>query len=269
MSTPPSMARPAGPRRSLVLVAGLLAAAGAVGVVAAQRRLGEPLPNVAYDGRFTFVRIRYTPLGGLEGGFGGRGGGFGDPKWNHDYPRAEVHFAKILSEVSLVRPYLDGGNVLTLDDPALFQYPIAYLTEPGFWSVNQREALGLRSWLAKGGFLIVDDFAGNHWYNFEEQMRVVLPEARLVRLGVEHPVFDSFFRIASLDFYHPYYQGFQSEFHGIFEDNDPAKRLMVIVNYNNDIAEYWEWSDTDFAPIELTNEAYKLGVNYVIYAMTH
>ena len=60
-----------------------------------------------------------------------------------------------------------------------------------------------------------------------------------------------------------------AEFWGIFEDNDPAKRLMVIANYNSDMTEFWEWSDTDFAPIELTNEAYKLGVNYVIYAMTH
>jgi hypothetical protein len=241
----------------------------AAGVVLAQRRDEgggqELLPNAAYDGAFTFVRIRFTPGGG--GGFG-RGRGGRDGMWNHDYPRAELHFGKILDEVSLTRTYLGGGNVLTLDDPELFKFPVAYLTEPGFWTVTDAEAAGLRNWLLKGGFLIVDDFAGNHWFNFEEKIRIVLPEARLVRLDVSHPIFDSFFRIESLELAHPYY-GVMSEFWGIYEDNDPAQRLMVIVNYNNDIAEYWEWSDEDFAPIELTNEAYKLGVNYVIYAMTH
>jgi hypothetical protein len=237
--------------------------AGAAGLALAQRQdLGrqELEPNVPYDGRFTFVRLRYD---NQLGGFGRRGMN----AWSHDYNRAELHFGKILSEVSLVPTYLEGGNVLTLDDPELFKYPVAYIVEPGFWRPTDPQATGLGTWLRKGGFLIVDDFAGNQWSNFEEQMTRVLPGHRMVRLDVSHPVFDSFFRIASLEMTHPYY-GAASEFYGIFEENDPAGRLMVMVNYNNDIAEYWEWSDTDFAPIELTNEAYKLGVNYVIYALT-
>jgi len=247
------------------IVAVLILALIATSLVAQRSRNSDALPNTPYDGKFTFVRIKYTPAGmGGDGGFG-----YGDPRWNHDYPRAEAHFGKILSELSLVPTFLGGGNVLTFDDPELFNYPIAYLTEPGFWSVNQKETEGMRAWLAKGGFLIVDDFVGNQWYNFEEKLKIVLPDARLVKLDASHPIFDSFFRIASLDFYHPYFQGAHSEFFGVFEDNDPAKRLMIIVNYNNDVAEYWEWSDTDFAPIELTNEAYKLGINYVLYAMTH
>ncbi|HKP29366.1 MAG TPA: DUF4159 domain-containing protein [Gemmatimonadales bacterium] len=250
--------------RRIVVVLAL--AVIATSLVAQRRsRNADALPNTPYDGKFTFVRIKYNP-----GGMGGDGGfGYGDPRWNHDYPRAEAHFGKILSELSLVPTFQGGGNVLTFDDPELFNYPIAYLTEPGFWSVNQKETEGMRAWLAKGGFLIVDDFVGNQWYNFEEKLKIVLPDARLVHLDASHPIFDSFFRIASLDFYHPYFQGAHSEFFGVFEDNDPAKRLMIIVNYNNDVAEYWEWSDTDFAPIELTNEAYKLGINYVLYAMTH
>ena len=99
-------------------------------------------------------------------------------------------------------------------------------------------------------------------------LRVARLEARLVRLDTSHPIFDSFFRITTLDYRHPYF-GHPSEFYGIFEDNDPSKRLMVIVNYNNDIGDYWEWSDAGFVPIELSNEAYKLGVNYLMYALTH
>jgi hypothetical protein len=217
--------------------------------------------NAPYDGRFTFARIRFNPLGG-EGGFRR------DLKWDHDFPRAERNLMKIVRELSSIRPYMNGGNVFTADDPALHRFPIAYLSEPGFWTVSEAEATGLRSYLQKGGFLIFDDFFGGHWFNFEAQMLKVLPNARIVRLEPSHPIFDSFFHITSFDYRHPYF-GAASEFHGIFEDNDPSKRLMVIVNYNNDIGDYWEWSDGGFVPIELSNEAYKLGVNYLMYALTH
>jgi len=89
-----------------------------------------------------------------------------------------------------------------------------------------------------------------------------------VPLDVSHPVFDAFFHIESLEYTHPYF-GLQSQFYGVFEDNDPDKRLMMIVNFNNDIGDYWEWSDEGLLPVQMSNEAYKLGVNYVMYAMTH
>ncbi len=163
---------------------------------------------------------------------------------------------------------MGGGNILTVDDPDLFRYPVAYLVEPGFWSLTPEEAETLRNYLLKGGFLIIDDFAGGQWFNFEQRMREVLPDGRLVRLDASHPIFHSFFDIERLDHRHPYWN-YAAEFYGIFEDNDPAKRLMVVVNYNNDIGESWEWSDTGFIPIDLSNEAYKLGVNYIVYALTH
>lgn len=221
--------------------------------------------NVAYDGRFTFVRLRFDPMAGWSGG----GGYFrGDQKWDHDYPRAERNLTKILDELTALTPYLGGSNILTAEDPELFKYPVAYLSEPGFWTVNDKEVENLRAYLLKGGFIIFDDFAGEQWYNFEEKMRRVLPEAQLVPLDPSYPIFHSFFDIEVLPAAHPYW-GMASVYYGIFEDNDPSKRLMVIVNYNNDIGEYWEWSDAGFVPIELSNEAYKLGVNYIVYAMTH
>lgn len=218
-------------------------------------------PNVPYDGRFTFVRIRYAvPLDG--GGMRGQ-----DLPWSHDYARAERHFTRILSELSTLRVRTDASNVMALDDPDLFKYPVAYLCEPGFWFPSDTEAAALRNYLLKGGFLIVDDFVGNQWYNFEEQMRRVLPDARLVPLTAEHPIFDSFYHIPTLDYHHPYW-GQPSVFYGVFEQNDPSRRLMMIVNFNNDVAEYWEFSDTGMFPIDLSNDAYKLGVNYIMYALT-
>ena len=224
-------------------------------------------PNVPYDGRFTFVRIRYKPLGEMDfGGFGR--GGRPDPKWDHDYPKSERHFMKILAELTTLKPRLESTNILTLDDPELFKFPVAYICEVMFWQPSDKEIQGLRAYLEKGGFLIVDDFAGERaLYNFENQIRKVLPSANLVPLTKDHPIFDSFYRIESLEFTHPYF-GLPSSFYGIYEDNDPKKRLLMIINYNNDVSEYWEWSDTGLFAIDLSNEAYKLGVNYIVYALT-
>ncbi len=254
--------------RAIARLAFLFAVFGAASLVAQEMRGGrrdrDEAPftgNTPYDGRFTFARIKFEPLG--EGGGWRR-----DLKWDHDFPRAERNLMKILKELSSLEPFMDGGNVFAADDPGLHRFPIAYLSEPGFWTVTDAEATGLRTYLQKGGFLIFDDFFGEHWFNFESQMLKVLPQARIVRLDATHPIFDSFFHITSLDYRHPYF-GHPSEFYGIFEDNDPSKRLMVIVNFNNDIGDYWEWSDAGFIPIELSNEAYKLGVNYLVYALTH
>ena len=119
-----------------------------------------------------------------------------------------------------------------------------------------------------GGFIIFDDFAGEHWMNFQTQMKKVLPGLRPIELDLSHPIFDSFYRIKSLEYDHPVYRGARSVFYGVFEANDPTKRMLAIVNYNNDLSEYWEFSDTGMFPLDMSNEAYKLGVNYIIYALT-
>ena len=213
--------------------------------------IGENVENLH---EFTFVRLQYSA--------GGR-----NPGWFHDYPRAEQNFAKILDELSLVEPYLGGSNILRLDDPELFKYPLAYLSEPGQWNMSEHEVDGLRNYLLKGGFLIVDDFGDWDWQNFELQMRRAVPELQPMRLDMQHPIFNSFFDIRDIEF--PYSYRGVAEFWGYFEDNDPKKRLMVMVNYNTDIGEFWEFSDQGFIPIDLSNEAYKLGVNYLMYAMLH
>jgi hypothetical protein len=238
----------------------------ALAAVEGQRRRGAPEfePNVAYDGRLTWVRVKYI-LPDFSSSSGFRGGR--DLPWSHDYPRGERNFTKIISELSTARVRLGASNILTLDDPLLGKYPVAYMAEPGFWRPNDKEVLGLRNYLAKGGFIIFDDFAGQHWFNFESQMQRVLPNVRAVPLDTSHPIFDSFYKITSLDYTHPFY-GLKAVFYGFFEDNDPRKRLLAIANYNNDLSEMWEYSDVGMFPVDMSNEAYKLGVNYVIYALT-
>ena len=240
---------------SIVLVVCATAALAQQGF---SRRFRSPeiqVENVPYDGRFRFVRIRH----GVEYGRG-------EPPWAHDYPRAERNFARILQEITLIKPNLEGGNIFRLDDPEIFAYPIAYMSEPGFWQMNDGELAGIQNYVKKGGFLIFDDFRGEHWYNFAEQIHRVFPEGRLVQLDESHPVFHSFFDIRITETV-GYYGA--ATFHGMYEDNDPNKRLMLVANYNHDLGELWEFSDTGFVPVDLSNDAYKYGINYVIYAMTH
>jgi hypothetical protein len=221
----------------------------------------QPEPAERYDGRFTFVRLRW------DSGFAGYGRRGMRQAWNHDYPRAEQNLGKILSELTFINVNPEH-RILGLDDPELFQYPIAYMWEPGFWTMTDAQAQRFREYLLKGGFAIFDDFEYEQWNNLEAQMRRVLPDGRWVKLDASHRVFDAFFRMKTIDFPHPMY-GISPTYYGIFEDNDRAKRLVVIANHNHDVAEYWEFSGTGLVPIDLSNEAYKLGVNYMVYGLTH
>jgi hypothetical protein len=259
-----------------------LATVGALAPLAVVRNPSDPhycytqwddnsaIDNAPYDGRFTFFRVRFEPS------FGGGGRGFGrgrvDKKWDHDTPRAERHLMKILEEITMLRPRMDCGAVFAFGEAESFKYPIAYVSEPGFWTMDESELKGIREYVAKGGFIIFDDFFEQDWYNFEERWREAFPDLQMVRLDVKNPIFDSFYQIASLEMYYNgpgRRPGIKSEWYGAYEDNDPNKRLVAVADYNNDLGDYMEFSDEAFVPIDLSNEAYKIMVNYMIYAMTH
>jgi hypothetical protein len=228
--------------------------------------------NTPYDGRFTFVRVKYRGYAHMtqEG-----------PGWAHDYPWGETNFVKILRDVSIVRPFVENGPMvgsvlISMDDPMIFKYPVSYLSEPGGWDPSEKELANMRAYLLKGGFMIFDDFREDWRGDFDfthlrQIFSVALPKARWVQLTGKEPIFDSFFRIDlsltsnSTSAYgtHP------PTYWGIYQDNDPKKRLMVIADVDNDIGDSWQWSASGFEPVTSTNEIYKLGINYVIYALTH
>ena len=250
-------------RRTLWLV-GLGAALAVALPLAAQRGWGRGgdfesriMPNIPYDGRFTFARIRYAGFGGL---------GPEGPGWMHDYPWAEQNMMQIMQELTTLRPYRDGGNIFTPDDPELMKFPVAYLSEPGYWQMSRAEQEGMRNYLLKGGMLIIDDFQQprDAWYVLEDQFRRVLPEARWMPIPPEHPVFDTFFGVVEPE----RVLQVPIQFYGLYEENDPAKRLMVIANFNADLGENWQHSASGWYPVDMSNEAYKLGVNYFIYGLT-
>jgi hypothetical protein len=222
-------------------------------------------PNIPYDGKFTFARVSYSA--GMDFSGGGRRGGRSSA-WSHDYPRAERNFTTILSELTSMRVNTTGSVILGLSDPELTKYPVAYMAEPGYWNPSEADIVALRNYLLKGGFIIFDDFnRGTETNNTVYHMQRAIPDARPIQLPDGHPVFDAFYRIPVAETFHPY-TGIQSSYFGIFEDNDPTKRLMAILNVDADIAEYWEFSDRGLFPIDNSNTAYKLGVNYFMYALT-
>lgn len=250
-------------RKALVAVAAVAVAAALAAPVFGQwgRR------TTPYDGRITFVRLRW--------------GSRPDPRqpalrpnnfWSHEFPGAEQNLMAVLKDLTLIDANADGSLILSLDDPQLFKYPIAVLWEPGFWIMTDQEAERLGEYLAKGGFLVVNDFELEQWDHFEEQIRRVVRGARMVPLDKSHPIFNSFFRVEHPEmpnaaFHH--LVGLPPQFFGLYEDNDPTKRLMAVVNYNTNLAEYWQIGGTGFFPIESSNNAFKLGINYIVYGLTH
>ncbi len=225
-------------------------------------------PNAKYDGRFTFVRVKYETA---PGGYWWRG----LPAWAHGYPLAEQNLMKIMNEVSFLGANEETINTLALDDPELFKYPVAYIIEVSWWTLTDREAVALREYIEKGGFVIVDDFkipgdfGSPGWEPFEANMKRVLPNVHFYELDASHPIFHAFFEIDNLDIIPQAYNYGKPIFRGVYEDNDPNKRLQMVINYNTDISQFWEWSGTGLRPIDQTNEAYKLGVNYLVYGLTH
>ena len=225
----------------------------AAGQFRRQSRQSTATATVEYNSHFAFTRIRYR-----------------NGNWSHDYPMGDQNLSAILEYITNTRVHLDGSNILDLDDPRIFENPVIYMSEPGYWTTDDAEAANLRAYLLKGGFIIFDDFDGEaDWVNLVTQMKRALPEHHFIRLDVTHPIFQSFFGLKTLNIPHPMLPGIEPVFLGLFEDNQPSGRMMAIANWNNDVGDYWEWSAEGLYGDAPTNDAYRLGVNYLVYEMTH
>ena len=226
--------------------------------------------NQKYDGRFVFVRISYDDRWGR-----------GLPHWAHDYPDGEEHLMKIFDAVTTVPGHIEEHNVMSLDDPEIFKFPVLYMSEPGYWTVSEQQAAALRAHLLKGGFIIFDDFglsaaeggsgrrSPGHWANLELQMSRALPELHWIDVPKTHAIFHTFYEISDPFNIPQYYDRGPAIYRALFENNDPNKRVLAFANFNTDLSEFWEFSGTGFKPVDETNEAYKVGVNEFIYAILH
>ncbi len=225
-------------------------------------RLGESKDE---SDKFKFARVKLQPM--YPGAFLGDHG----EMWSHDYPEAGLHFSKILSELSKLQVVLEENEyIFSFADPNLMKYPFAYMCEVGYMQLNDEEIKGMREYLLRGGFLLIDDFRGSgEMRNLEYHFKRAFPEPeyKIKPLDITHPIFNCFFSIKSLDVRPPYGR-YRPEFLGV---EDKHGRLMMIINYNNDVSDYWQWSGDPYQPLpaEDTQGAYKFGVNYAFYALTH
>jgi len=217
-------------------------------------------------GEFTFARLIYES-------YGRRG------RWTTDYPKADEQF--ILGLRDWVRSGLvisDDPVAVSMRDQKLFNYPFIYVVEPGYMELSEDDAAMLREYLLRGGFMMLDDFWGEYeWQNVQEQMLKVFPEYRIKELPLDHPLFHCFFDIDEVvqvpSVGNIIYRGRTDEkggivpyYHAIVNGED---RVMVFIARNTDNGDAWEWIDEPQYPLKYGLAAYRLGMNAIVYAMTH
>jgi hypothetical protein len=221
-------------------------------------------------GEFRFARLAYSSNRYSQSGRGRR------QAWQTDWPDAEQHFLKGVSRLTEVEAAVDGV-ILTPLDANLFDYPWLYAVEVGYWYLNEQEAMRIREYLMLGGFLMVDDFHGTwEWASFKASMDKVFPDRPIIDIPENDAAFhvlydlDQRIQIPSRRIIYSGVtwerDGYTPHWRGIYDD---AGRLMVAINFNMDIGDAWEHADWPDYPENMTALAYRFGINYLIYAMTH
>ncbi len=223
------------------------------------------------DDVFTFVRIQY----GSQSSWSDR--------WKTDYPDSDLNFSFRLQQLTSLK--VDpNGRILELTDPALFDYPLVYLIEPGDLSFTEPEVIALRRYLLNGGFLMVDDFWGEaEWANFYHEIQRVFPDREPLELPLDHPIFHCVYDLKEKPQVPSVNVAMWGRAQGITWEREDAKevhykgitddkgRLMVIICHNTDLGDGWEregmdpWYFREFSE----KKAYPMGINIIFYAMTH
>ena len=225
----------------------------------------EPSSTPSQPGEFHFARLIYTDYGGRRRFNGGW--------WQQDWPRAEIHFVESVRKLTRVNA---GDPVaVRLTDDQLFDFPWLYATQVGYWDLSDEETARLREYLLRGGFLMADDFWGeDERAVFEQTMARVFPDRPIVDIPGDDSVLrtvytiDEFTQIPGLR--HLGYGDFSRlpapRWRGIY---DADGRLLVAMNFNQDVGDSWEEADTPEYPEPMTAQGYKFAINYIVYAMTH
>lgn len=229
---------------------------------------------------FAWSRLQYDPAVGSSGGFGGYGGyGYRRGRrglWSTDYPKADRTFLDALKRLTRVnaRSY---EQVVNLDNNDVFNYPFLYAVQVQSWTFTPDQAAKLRDYLLKGGFLMVDDFHGTaDWDNFMLGMRLVFPHRTVEDLPSGDEIFhvlynlDDKFQVPGEQYVNTgrTYEkdGYVPKWRAIRDDQG---RIMVAICHNMHLGDAWEWADSPQYPEKFAGMAFRIGVNYVMYAMTH
>jgi hypothetical protein len=200
----------------------------------------------------------------------------GGTSWTQDYPRADRHFLMALRRLTRL-PVRSVEQPVNLDDgDDVFNFPWLAAGEMGDWKLTPDQAVRLRDYLLRGGFLMLDDFWGPDEYaRFDESMKMVFPDREVVEIDNNDPVFHSVYDLS--DRYQILGQwglrgsrdrvdGNPAQWKGIYDDH---KRLMVVMSFNSDIGDSWEWADDPRYPERFSALGMRIGVNDVVYSLTH
>jgi hypothetical protein len=234
---------------------------------------GRPtsLPNeVSPFGEFRFVRIIYpSPHSPYNQWFGGA--------WQVDYPEADENFTEGIHKWAGTNLRLSEPLQIEPTDQRLFDYPFAYIVEPGHMELTDSDAAALHEYLMRGGFLYLDDFHGEiEWQRVRGQLKKIAPEYEVKDLPLSHPIFHSYFdlnQVVQVPGIAALIQGVTYEKGGVTPHymgiEDKNGRLIIFLTRNCDFGDAWEWINDPRYPAQFGLMAYKLGMNVVVYAMSH
>lgn len=239
--------------------------------VSGQTRSHSGTNSPSPEAEFHMARLIYSGAGS--------GRGYWRNMWSIDYPAAEYHITQGIRRLTRINT-ADDSIHLPLSDDRIFDHPWLFAQQVGTWNLSGAEASRLRDYLLRGGFLVADDFHGsNDWVVFTESIRRVFPDRPIINMAegeqILHVFYDLDQRTQIPGRRHlvrlmngeigAQMQGPPS-WKGIYDDDG---RLMVAINYNMDMGDAWEHADDPVYPEPMTALAYKFGINYLIYAMTH
>jgi hypothetical protein len=224
---------------------------------------------------YSWSRLRYSMAGGGAGGYGyGRWA-----SWSRDYPKADRQFLIALKRLTRInaRPVEQVVDLDSDGPSAIENFPWVYAVQVQTWTFSDAEAKRLREYLLKGGFLMVDDFHGaTDWEHFMNGMLMVFPDRPIEDLTDKDEIFHVLYDLTDR-FQVPGEQyvwtgrtyekdGYVAEWRGIRDDRG---RVMVAICHNMHLGDAWEWADDPRYPEKFASLAFRLGINYVMYGMTH
>jgi hypothetical protein len=228
-----------------------------------------PIPADAGEkSEYQFARLRYPS--GRYGGYWGGGA------WGTDFPKADRQFVQGVRRLSRLHTR-SIEQVVDLESDDIFDYPWVYAVEVGRWSLTDEQAKKLREYLLRGGFLMADDFHGTwEWDIFMASMSRVFPDRPIVEIDSKDEIFhvlydlDERFQVPGIQYWYSgtTYEkdGVDPRWRGIYDDKG---RLLVAICFNMDLGDAWEWADHPRYPEKWASLAYRIGINYIVYSMTH
>jgi hypothetical protein len=232
-------------------------------------------PDYLQRTEWTFARLMYP--GGWLDGYAGREGDWreGPSLWTQDFPRADRHFSLAVRRLTRISVHSVEQPVNLEDGDQIYNWPWLYAVQVGEWGITDQQAAKLRDYLLRGGFFMADDFHGTQeWGVFQETMQRVFPDRQLIDIPDTDPIFhtvydlDDRYQIVGyehLDTGHKK-DGFIARWRGIYDDKG---RIMVAASFNSDIGDSWEWADSPEYPEKYSALGIRIGVNYIVYSMTH